>query len=316
MDEDSIKYTSFRTFGGCYKWKRLPFGLKTAPAFFQQQMQIVLAPYLYHICEIYIDDVIIYGQTEEEFANNLRLILQRLKDHNIAVNPSKCVLGVQEIQYTGHVLNAHGLSFSKDKVEKVTGFSKPVTQKDLKSFVGFATYFHEHIKNFSIIMAPLHALLEGYKRGSAQRLQWNDAANQAFLSIQEAISDLPTLHFIDPDAPIFLHTDASDYGIGAYLFQLKDGKEIPIAFVSKAFHKEQLRWDTPEKECYAIFYSLQKLAYLIRDTHFTLRTDHKNLTFLNQEHRGKVQRWKIAIQEYIPLGKVIFFQPTIKSKMP
>ena len=79
-------------------------------------MQIVLAPYLYNICEIYIDDVIIYGQTEEEFTNNLRLILQRLSDHNIAVNPSKCVLGVHKILYTGHVLNEHGLSFSKEKV--------------------------------------------------------------------------------------------------------------------------------------------------------------------------------------------------------
>ena len=128
IDPESVDYTSFRTFGGCYKWKRLPFGLKTAPAFFQQQMQIILAPYLYTICEIYIDDVIVYGSTEEEFVENLRLILQKLKDHNIAINPSKCVLGVQEIQYTGHVLNEHGLSFSKEKLEKVSGFSKPTTK--------------------------------------------------------------------------------------------------------------------------------------------------------------------------------------------
>jgi hypothetical protein len=88
-----------------------------------------------------------------------------------------------------------------------------------------------------MIMAPLHTLLEGYKRDSAQKLQWDEATNFAFLSIQEAISELPTLHFIDPNAPIFLHTDASDYGIGAYLFQLKDGKEFPVAFFSKPFTK-------------------------------------------------------------------------------
>ena len=170
MNEDSIKYTSFRTFEGCYKWKRLPFGLKSAPTFFQQQMQIVLAPYLYNICEIYIDDVIIYGKTEEEFVNNLRLVLQRLKDHNIAVNPSKCVLGVQEIQYTGHVLNEHGLSFSKEKVDKVAGFSKPITQADLKSFIGFVTYFHEHMKNFFNYHGTITCLAIGIQKGKCTEI--------------------------------------------------------------------------------------------------------------------------------------------------
>ena len=188
-------------------------------------MQIILSPYLYSICEIYIDDVIVYGSTEEEFIHNLRLVLQRLRDHNIAVNPSKCVFGATEIQYTGHVLNEQGLSFSKEKIEKVSGFTKPTTQKELKSFVGFVTYFHEHIKNFSMIMAPLHRLLEGYTRGSSHKLKWDDETDSAFHTIQHSIKNLPTLHFIDPDAPIYLHTDASDYGIGAYVFQLKDDIE-------------------------------------------------------------------------------------------
>ena len=75
-------------------------------------------------------------------------------------------------------------------------------------------------------------------------------------------------------------------------------EEYPIQFISKAFKREQLRCDTPEKEEYAIFYALKKLEHLLRDVKFTLRTDHKNLTFLNKEHSGKVQRWKLAIQEY------------------
>jgi hypothetical protein len=99
-------------------------------------------------------------------------------------------------------------------------------------------------------------------------------------------------------APVFLQTDASDYGIGAYLFQVIDGIAQPVAFVSKAFAREQLHWSTPEKEAYAIFYSFQKLEYLIRDVHFTLQTDHRNLTFINTNGSPKVIRWKVAIQEY------------------
>ena len=86
------------------------------------------------------------------------------------------------------------------------------------------------------------------------------------------------MSYLDDHSPIYLHTNASDFGIGAYLFQVRDGKEYPIQFISKAFEKEQLRWDTVEKEACAFFYALQKLGYLL--------LKHKNLTFLNKEHYG------------------------------
>jgi len=299
IDEESMKYTSFRTSGGCYQWKRLPMGLKAAPAHFQQQMaSTVLGPLLYDICEIYLDDVIIYGETEEEYLQNIEKVLKRFRECNITINPTKCTFGASKIQYTGHVLSAEGLSFDANRIENVLNFPKPTTQQELKSFLGFVTYFHEHIKNYSMIVAPLHNMLHGYNKKVKRLLTWDDTTNAALDEITNAIRDCPTLFFIDDHSPIYLHTDASDFGIGAYLYQVRDDKEHPIQFISKAFKREQLRWDTPEKEAYAIFYALKKLQHLLRDVHFTLRTDHKNLTFLNKGHTGKVERWKMAIQEY------------------
>ena len=97
---------------------------------------------------------------------------------------------------------------------------------------------------------------------------------------------------------MYLHTDASDFGIGAHLFQLKDGKELPIAFLSKALNPTEIKWSVPERECYAIFFALVKYKYLLRDIKFTLRTDHRNLTFLNESFQQKVKRWKIAIMHF------------------
>ena len=89
-------------------------GLKGAPAHFQQQMASpVLGSLLYDICEIYLDDVIIYGETEEEFTKNVELVLNKFREYNITINPTKCTFGASEIQYTGHVLNAEGLTFDK-----------------------------------------------------------------------------------------------------------------------------------------------------------------------------------------------------------
>ena len=95
-----------------------------------------------------------------------------------------------------------------------------------------------------------------------------------------------------------METDASDYGIGAYLFQTLDDKQVPIAFLSKALSAIQQRWDTPEKESYAIFFAIRKFAYLLNGVKFTLRTDHKNLTYLKTSTESKVYRWNLYLQEF------------------
>ena len=111
-------------------------------------------------------------------------------------------------------------------------------------------------------------------------LQWTSTSTHAFTKCKDANNNCPTLAFLDINAPITLETDASDYGIGAYLFQTLDDKQVPIAFLSKALSAIQQRWDTPEKESYAIFFAIRKFAYLLNGVKFTLRTDHKNLTYL------------------------------------
>ena len=76
--------------------------------------------------------------------------------------------------------------------------------------------------------------------------------------------------------------------------QTPEGKELPIAFLSKSLTAERLRWSVPEKEACAIVYAFQQLECVLRDMHFTLRTDHKNLLYINEDGSAKVRRWKLA----------------------
>jgi hypothetical protein len=180
-----------------------------------------------------------------------------------------------------------------------------MTLTELRSFLGLCNYFRDHIRHYTEASKPLYDLLKRTAAAKSKSLEWLSHEVDAFLNMKQLIIDCPTLYFIrdspDPQSdpyPIFLHTDASDYGIGAYLFQIVQGEEKPVAFLSKSLSDVEQRWSTFEKEGYAIYYSLVKFQHLLRDSFFTLRTDHRNLTYINTESSQKVVRWKLYIQEY------------------
>jgi hypothetical protein len=251
---------------------------------------------IYIFCEAYLDDVIVHANTEEEFVENLRAVFSRFRQHNIRLNPKKTVLGKSEIEYVGHVINHEGMSFSRSKLDSVMNFPKPKYGAQMKSFLGLANYFRDHVHDHSALVRPLQKMIASYDRH--RKLEWTEATTLAFETLKEAIHNCPKLFFLDDKSPVHLYTDASDYGIGAYLCKLVDSKELPIAFISKTLSSQQQRWSTPEKEAYAIYYALVKLEYLLLDRHFTLHTDHKNLTFMDMSANAKVNRWKIFLQEY------------------
>jgi len=188
----------------------------------------------------------------------------------------------------------NGLHFSQEKLDKVLHFDKPTTHKQLKTFLGLISYFREHVNNHSELVHELQQMITPYLK--YRKLLWSDCATHAFEHAKLTVANCPKLFFINENAPIVLCTDA--YGIGAYLYQIVDDKEQPIRFLSKTLDSTQRKWSTIEKEAYAIYYALHKFDYLIRDSHFLLKTDHANLTFINTNSKQKVQRWKLAIQEY------------------
>jgi len=275
-------------------------GLKGAPSYFQRMLATKVFVGLIHvIMELYIDDVIVHGADDTEFLNRLRQVFERLRRYKVTLNPAKCRFGMDQIEYVGHIIDPTGLTFSQDKRDKVRDFPLPVTAKHVRSFIGLANYFRDHIQNHSTLMVPIQRLILDYER--SRKVVWNDEAKASYETIKNAIADCPKIYFLDDNIdqnPVFLHTDASDYGIGAYLFQVKDGVEYPLQFISHAFDKTQLRWHTNEKEAYAIIYAIRKLKPLLRDIHFTLRTDHKNLIYVNEHASAKVMRWKLDLMEY------------------
>ena len=256
-------WSAFVTPGGeMYEWTRVPMGLKGAGPYFQRTMSTdVFGDILHKIVKLYLDDLVIYANTEKEFVANMRNVFEHCRKHNITLNPRKCRFGMAEVEYVGHKISVDGISFTKSRTDKIASWPRPHTAGDMKMFLGMVNYFHAHIRNLSTVTEPLNQMLGKYEKKEAhRRLEWTPARERAFIEIKELIDDCPKLFFVDQQLPIFLQTDASDYGIGAYLFQ-KDavtGQERPIAFLSKSLNKTQRKWGIPDKEAFAIFDAFHK----------------------------------------------------------
>ena len=131
-----------------------------------------------------------------------------------------------------------------------------------------------------------------------RRVVWTPESTVAFHEMKLAINKCTTMHFTDDTAPIMLHTDASDYGGGGYLFQTVDGRDQPVAFVSRFLNKSQLRWSVIQKEASGIFFSCMYLQSLLRDRSFTISTDHRNLLFITEASNPMIVRWYMALFEF------------------
>ena len=306
VDELSKKFTAFITSMGLYEWNRLPMGPKGSPSHFQMHMlNTVFKELIGNIMELYIDDIIIWANSYQELAQRLDQVFAKMREFNLTVVPKKCTFGATKVEYVGHQLDAStdlpSVSFSQKKLDKVDEFDLPETHKALKSFLGLASYFRNHIKDYTSSTHTLQSMVTNYK--PRKRLQWSKQQEDSFTQLKNKIINCEKLYFMSTDKPIYIQTDASDYGIGAYLFQRwrePDGSwvERPISFISKSLDKVQRRWSTIEKEAYAIIFAITKWEHYLTGNKFILQTDHRNLTFLNTDLRPKVQRWKIFIQEF------------------
>ena len=300
LSESSKHYTAFITSCALYEWNRVPMGLMGAPTYFQRIMTtVVLAGLMYNTCEVYMDDIIVWGSTKKEYIENVSKVLKRLERHRLTANPKKTQLGLESIEYVGHKIDHEKVVFNRERLQKIIEFPEPQTLGQLKKFLGMAGYVRDSVKGAADRTTLLTELFQGYSRKRKnEKIPWRDELRAAFQEVKQGVNESQSLFFLDEKSPVHLYTDASDYGIGAWLVQKIDGKDRTIALMSKTLTKSQKKWHINEKEAYAIVIALQKFEYLIRDVHFTLYTDHANLIYIRDTGSPKVIAWKCKVQEF------------------
>ena len=127
----------------------MPFGLKNARAEFMDLLHRVFQPYLDQFMVVFVDDILIYSQSEEEHEDHLRIILQALKEHKLYAKFNKCEFWLTEVRFLGHVVSATGVSVDPKKVEAVMSWERQKSVFEIRSFLGLAGYYRRFIEDFS-----------------------------------------------------------------------------------------------------------------------------------------------------------------------
>ena len=152
--------TAFSTHRGHFEFTRMPMGLENSPATFQKLMNTVLYELRGIKAFVYLDDVIVFGQTVKEHNENLVRVLEALRKHKLKLEPEKCHFLMAKLKYLGHVISKDGIRPNGDNVASIKNMAEPKTDREVRSFLGAVNFYDKFIKNITDKRKPLNDLLK------------------------------------------------------------------------------------------------------------------------------------------------------------
>lgn len=265
------KYLTLSTPKGLYRSTRLMYGVASAPAIWQREIENILKDI--PGVSVFLDDIKITGPDDDTHFQRLEEVFSRLAKYNIRINYEKCQFFTKQIEYCGYILDKYGVHKCKNKMDAIQNAKVPSNKTEVRAFVGLVNYYNRFLKNLSSTLKPIYNLLK-----ENTPFNWDKNCQVAFNSVKkEIMSDRVLAHF-DPNLPLILATDASPYAVGAVLSHVyPDGSERPIQFASQTLTPVQQKYAQIDKEAYAIIFGIKKFYYFLYGRPFILYVDNQPL---------------------------------------
>lgn len=307
VTEQDRPKTAFCTPFGLFEFNRMPFGLCNAPSTFQRLMERLFGDQHCQSLLLYLDDIIVFSSSVDDHVSRLDLVLNRLHKEGLKAKLEKCCFFRKEVQYLGHVISREGVSTDPTKVSAVSNWPHPNNVSDLRSFLGFASYYRRFVPGFSTLAAPLHRLvaeLSGTKtrKGQGPRLDgaWTDACKKSFQELKDRFVNAPILAFANFSLPFILEVDASHIGLGAVLSQEQEGKVRPIAYASRSLSPPEKNYSSMKLEFLAMKWAMtEKFREYLWGQQCTVWTDNNPLSHLDTAKLGATeQRWVAELSAF------------------
>ena len=255
----------------------MPFGLTNAPAVFQHLANDIFRDFLDLFVIIYLDDILIYSKSQQEHDDHVKKVLKRLEEHGLFAKLEKCSFDQKQVEFLGYIVSSEGVAMDPGKVKAVLEWTKPLSVREVQSFLGFANFYRKFIKDYSRIVLPLTQLT---LRGRTFR--WSLEADRAFDELKKRFTTAPVLAHPDVTKQFFVEADASDFAVGGVLSQAgDDGQQHPIAFHSRKFAAAEINYEIHDKELLAIVDAFGEWRQFLEGAQHqvVVYNDHKNLLY-------------------------------------
>lgn len=290
--QDKLTFTSIF---GSFKYKRLVFGLKTAASTFQALMDSILDEINIPGVYAYQDDLIFGSNSFEETQEKLTKILNIFKKYNLTLSPSKCSFHKTSTDYLGFHIENNAITPITSNISKINAFPVPKTKRQLKRFIGLATFYKHLIPSFSKIMQPLIDLTS-----TKRTFSWTENHQNAFNSIQNIFFKKPMVSLPNWDKTFYLSTDGSATSISGCLQQMCDNQLIPIAYFSKSLKPSEKNYPALKIELMAIHRSVTAFKYYLFNRDFIILSDSKPLKKYKRitNPADCATRWLMELSQY------------------
>ena len=295
LHPDSRKYVTINTPRGLFTYKRLPYGVSSAPGIYQRVMDSLMKDIQNTM--VYLDDVLITGKTDEEHLQALDLVMERLMNAGFCLKKQKCHFMVEEVEYLGHRIDALGIHPSGHALTAVRDAPALVNVAELRSYLGMVNHYGKFVSNLATVLAPLHQLLR-----KETRWRWSKPQQDAFTRTKEMLSTPQVMTRFHSSKPLVLTCDASPYGVGAVLAPaFDDGVERPIAYYSRRLSAAEKNYAQIDKEGLPVIAGLTKFHQYLWGRPFVIVMDHKPFLGLFREQKAvpqmlspRMQRWALT----------------------
>ncbi|KAG1449121.1 hypothetical protein G6F56_008744 [Rhizopus delemar] len=271
-------------------------GLVNSPATFQRLIDLCFRPLINKCLVAYIDDLNVYSLSHQEHLQHLEQVYRCIQIADLKLNPEKCFFFKDHLKFLGYAVTKEGLQTDPSKIQKIIDYPRPKTLKQIRGFLGLASYYRRFNKNFAAIARPLHDQTK-----TTKKIPWTEKTTNSFNTLKQLLTSAPILTRPDFNKPFILITDASKAGLGSILTQLDDdGHEHPVIFASRGLKSSEVNYAPTKLECLAVIWAVQMFRPYLLGKRFTVITDHSALHGLlkSPNPTGIIARWITILAEY------------------
>ncbi|KAK8940812.1 hypothetical protein KSP39_PZI010806 [Platanthera zijinensis] len=289
--ECDIPKTAFSTRYGHFEFTVMPFGLTNAPSVFMDLMNRMFRDFLDRFVIVFIDDILVYSQCEEDHFKHLHLVLETLRRNELYAKFSKCEFWLPSVAFLGHIVSGEGIAVDPAKIVAIREWPALSSVAEVRSFLGLAGYYRRFVENFSRVALPLTKLTR-----KDQKFLWTQECVQAFEELKRRLTTAPVLSSPSGTEGFEVYSDASGSGLGCVLLQ----HGSVIAYGSRQLKVHERNYPVHDLELAAVIFALKLWRHYLYGVRVDIYTDHKSLKYLldQKDLNMRQRRWMEFLGDY------------------